>query len=94
MAAHLWVLAWGRSRKRVRGGKRGHARDVALHRVEVDHQRGRVDGGDRIAGASGGRHDPEPLRVGDATDAPVPRAERSWAVSPSLDSSSDASSRW
>jgi hypothetical protein len=30
-------------------GELGHARDVALHRVEVDHQRGGVDGGHVLA---------------------------------------------
>ena len=41
----------------------GHARDVALQRVEVDHQCRRGDGGDRIAHArSGGEAHGAPRR--------------------------------
>ena len=35
--------------------KAGHARDVAFERVEVDHQRRRLDRGERVAGARGRR---------------------------------------
>ncbi len=59
----------------------GHARDVALQRVEVDHQRRRGDGGDRIAHARGG---------GEAHEALPGGARRASA---SLNSSCTAPSR-
>ena len=62
----------------------GHARDVALQRVEVDHQCRRGDGGDRIAHARGGgeltEDETRRLAAGDAIQRPqtVPIGERRY----------------
>jgi hypothetical protein len=63
----------------------GHGREVALHGVEVDHQRRCADGVDRVADARcrGGAH-PGARTV----RAPLP------AAAPSMSSSSASPSRW
>ncbi len=66
----------------VRARELGHALDVALHRVEIDHQRRRVDGRHRVA-------DPCCLRE---VHAALPCAARFAPAS--LNSSCTAPSRW
>ena len=54
ISGHLCVFVWGRRRTPASRGGRRHRGDVALHHVEVDQQRRRVDLLDRE------RHEPVP----------------------------------
>ena len=53
MSGHLCDLACGRSARPEPAHGVGHQVEVVLERVEVDDERGRVDGVERIADAGG-----------------------------------------
>jgi len=44
MSGHLWLLAWVTQAYRMALERVCHALQVALEGIEVEHQRGRVDG--------------------------------------------------